>query len=391
MNVQEMNSALKGLQTEYGIEVFETPSKTYEKRTVLAGRVGGKKSSPHKRGGGGSGGGHAGDRCARSASVFFNGAIHARERGSSDNILYFLGDLLYANKKKTGVAWGGRTYTYEEVKKALSVGIVFIPLSNPDGVAWDQAHNDCWRKNRNPASAVAGDPASIGVDLNRNFDFLFDFPRLFAPDVAPNVASLDPAAADFHGVSPFSEPETQNIRWIADTFPELRYFLDVHSFTGIVLYNWGSDENQAKLPHMNFQNGEYDDERGKMPDVPANRTVYGEFLKGAHWRDKVYAAMRVGNAMDAATGRHYEVAQSAYLYPTSGASDDYMYSRHFADRRAGLVHGFAVEFGFGNEEADCPFYPTEEQYHLNLLETNAGFMEFLLAAGEIGLGEKGGC
>lgn len=172
-----------------------------------------------------------------------------------------------------------------------------------------------------------------------------------------------------------------------DTFKNLRWFLDIHSYTGVVLYNWGSDENQASKPYMNFLNKVYNEERGLMPDAPEQGLVYSEYLPSRDWADKTYAAMRMGNAMDAATGRHYEVTQSAYLYPTSGASDDYAYSRHFADRKAGKIHGFTLEFGFGNEEASCAFYPTPEQYHLNLLETGAGFMEFLLAAGEIGANE----
>lgn len=51
----------------------------------------------------------------------------------------------------------------------------------------------------------------------------------------------------------------------------------------------------------------------------------------------------------------------------------------------------AVKFGFGNEDATCAFYPTQEQFHMNVLETNAGFMEFILTADELGLGPSAGC
>ena len=229
-------------------------------------------------------------------------------------------------------------------------------------------------------------PASVGVDLNRNFDFLWDFPKLFTPSVAPNVASNDPRAQSYHGKGPFSEPEAKSIKWVMDTFKKVRWFLDIHSYIGVVLYNWGSDENQSYDRKMNFLNKKYNEERGLMPDNPKDGLVYSEYLPSKDWADKTYAAMRVGNAMDASTGRHYEVTQAAYLYPTSGASDDYAYSRHFANPRVNKVHGFTVEFGFGNDNSSCPFYPTPEQYHLNVLETSAGFMELLLSASEIGLG-----
>lgn len=97
----------------------------------------------------------------------------------------------------------------------------------------------------------------------------------------------------------------------------------------------------------------------------------------------------MASAMSAASGRSYTAMQAAALYPTSGASDDYSYSRHFADPSLNLVHGYTVEFGFGNSGASCPFYPTVSQYNTNLREVGAGFMEFLLAATDLGLG--GGC
>jgi len=75
----------------------------------------------------------------------------------------------------------------------------------------------------------------------------------------------------------------------------------------------------------------------------------------------------------------------------SGVSDDYAYSRHFANPKVNKINGFTVEFGFGNEDATCGFYPTQEQFHLNVLESNSGFMEFILTANELGLGKGAGC
>ncbi|KAK2016196.1 zinc carboxypeptidase [Colletotrichum eremochloae] len=374
LNVDEIKSAVRGLVEEYDIEYFESPYKTYQNASFFGAKVGV----------GGSG------NCSDTYRVYFNAAIHARERGASDNIIYFISDLLYANKHGEGLTFGGRAYSNCDVQRALSTGIVFTPLSNPDGVAYDQNTHSCWRKNRNPA-ASGGDPDAVGIDLNRNFDFLFDFLQEFAPTVGPNVASDQPRAQTYHGTSAFSEPETKSIKWVMDEHKELRWFMDIHSFVGVVLYNWGSDENQLRKPYMNFLNDSYDAVRGLMPDTPSTNGIYGEYVPGSDWSDKVFAAMRMGNAMDAAVGRHYEVQQSAYLYPTSGASDDYAYSRHFKDPSLGKIHGFTVEFGFGNDEVECPFYPTPDQYHQNLLETGAGFMEYLLAASEIGVGEPASC
>lgn len=129
---------------------------------------------------------------------YLNSAIHARERGASDGLLYFIGDLLYANKNGVGLKFGSKTYTNAQVKTALATGIVFVPLSNPDGVAYDQSSNSCWRKNRNPASST-GSAASIGVDLNRNFDFVWDFTTKFARSAQADVASTSPSDETYHG------------------------------------------------------------------------------------------------------------------------------------------------------------------------------------------------
>lgn len=109
-----------------------------------------------------------------------------------------IGDLLYANKNNLGLTYGSKTYTNAQVKRALGAGIVFVPLSNPDGVTYDQSSGSCWRKNRNTRSST-GTAASIGVDLNRNFDFLWDFTRLFASSVRSSVASTSPSSETFHG------------------------------------------------------------------------------------------------------------------------------------------------------------------------------------------------
>ncbi|PVH71795.1 putative zinc carboxypeptidase A 1 [Cadophora sp. DSE1049] len=372
LNVNEIASGLKGLATVYGISTFTTPYKTYNGATISGGKAGGNGT------------------CNNAYRVYLNAAIHARERGGSDGLLYFIGDLLYANKNNVGLKYGSKTYTNAQVKTALSTGVVFVPLSNPDGVAYDQSSNSCWRKNRNPKSST-GSAASIGVDLNRNFDFLWDFTKLFASSVRSSVASTSPTSETFHGTSAFSEPETQSIKWVMDTFSKVRWFVDLHSYTGDVLYSWGSDENQSKYSTMNFLNSTYNGVRGVLTDTPGSGSGYGEYTPAAENADNINAATRMGSAMTAATKRTYAVIPAAELYPTSGASDDYSYSRHFADPTKNLIHGYTVEFGFGNSAASCPFYPTQAQHNLNIQEIGAGFMELLLAGAEIGLGDAVTC
>lgn len=359
LNVGEVKSGFDSLVKAYGIKSFTAPYTTYNKAAVFGGQIG---------------------ACPQ---VYFNAAIHARERGSSDNLLYFLGDLLYANKTGTGLTYGSKSFTNADVQRALSVGIVFLPLSNPDGVAYDQSSNSCWRKNRNPASS-GGSASAIGVDLNRNFDFLWDFRNLFASSVASSVASTSPSSETFHGTSAFSEPETKNIKWVMDQNTGVHWFVDIHSYAGDVLYSWGSDTDQGTTPAMNFLNSTYNSKRGVIPD--SGSSVYSEYIPKEDSTNVVTAASRMTSAMTAATGRGYTSMQAAALYPTSGASDDYSYSRAFADAALNKIHGFTLEFGFANGAASCPFYPSSAQYQQSVRETGAGFMAFLLAAADIGNG-----
>ena len=36
--------------------------------------------------------------------------------------------------------------------------------------------------------------------------------------------------------------------WLLDRFPNVRFFIDLHSYGETLLYNWGSDENQSLRP-----------------------------------------------------------------------------------------------------------------------------------------------
>ncbi|KAI1267960.1 hypothetical protein F5Y18DRAFT_415494 [Xylariaceae sp. FL1019] len=356
INVNEVTTGIQGLLKEYGssISSFTLPAKTFEGRTVCV-QVG--TSPPH---------------------IYLNGGIHARERGSHDNVLYFISDLLYAQKYGKGLTYGSKTYTNAQVLKVLSAGIVATPLINPDGTNYDQTTNSCWRKNRNTKS---GTGSSAGVDLNRNFDFVWDLSK-WASSVRNDVASSTPSSEVFHGTAAFSEPET-GMKYVLDTYSKVRWFIDLHSYAGDVLYSWGSDTDQSTTSYKNFLNTTYNSIRGITSDSVS--TKYGEYIPAADLTNAKNAGTRLGTGLSGSTGNTYTVMQSAYLYPTSGASDDYSFSRHIANPSLNKVYSYTVEFGFGNNAASCPFYPTAAQYTSSLKETNAGFMEFVLAAIDIGL------
>lgn len=371
LNVNEVLSGLRGLANSFDdVDIFTTPLTTYENRTVHGAVIGGNEPR-----------------------VFIQSGIHARERGGPDNLLYFLADLLHAREAGTGVTYANRSYTHDDVTRALSAGIVFVPLINPDGVAYDQATNSCWRKNRNPESSSARTGhLDVGVDLNRNYDFLWNFTRHFNPSADLwAVGSDDPASDVFHGTAPLSEPETRNSAWVMARYASLSWFLDLHSFGGDVLYAWGDDDSQTRDPAQSFMNSTYDGKRGLLKDEPPNST-YGEYITSADLSAQERVADTMIGSMTAAGAVPYRRMPTVGLYPTSGGSTDYAMSAYYGRSQYGRsrcgvnrIQGLTIEFGVESRSQACPFYPDATAYRNSMRQVGAGLMELLLAAaGELG-------
>ena len=197
-----------------------------------------------------------------------------------------------------------------------------------------------WRKNRNRTLTPA---SCIGVDLNRNYDFVFDQAKYFDvtdPDVT-TYTSTDPCNSNqvYHGPSAFSEPETRNVKWLIDNYPRIRWFIDIHGYTsaGEIYYPWGDDENQNTKPAMNWRNPAFDHQRGREADA------YQEFMNADDFATHVYLANRLRDGVQPVNGRTYIVKQSFGLYPTGGASDDYTWSRHLQTPSLPRIESFAIE------------------------------------------------
>ncbi|KAK4186194.1 hypothetical protein QBC35DRAFT_281378 [Podospora australis] len=354
LNYNEISTAVTGLVNAYPGAFFRynLPYTTFQGATQFAAYTGAGSNVNNYR-------------------LYLSAGVHARERGGPDNLIYWVSDLLQANKTGSGLTYGKKTYTNAQVKSILSAGIVLFPLVNPDGVKYDQSSGSRWRKNRNTKSGSSG--ASIGVDINRNFDFLWNFKKYFSSSTSP--ASTSPSSEAFYGTAPASEPETKNHVSIYDKFPKIRWFLDIHSAAGTILYSWGDDVNQSTNPSMNFLNATYDGKRGVTSD-----TTYKEYIPAADLTAIKKVADATVASMKAVGGRSYVSQQAVGLYATSGATDDYAFSRYWAKPGANKVYGYTMEFGYSTN-----FYPTLTEFNQNILDTNAGFMDWALTAISVGL------
>lgn len=261
--------------------------------------------------------------------ILLMGGVHARELVNPDILIYFAYKMCYAYTHNQSITLGGKTFEAQQIQSIIKGEDVFIlPLVNPDGRAFviDPAGDLMWRKNRR----VNSGSMCKGVDLNRNFDFLWD----------SNIGtSTNPCSAIYRGARTFSEPETRNIRSILDSYPQIRTVVDFHSYSQYILYSWGDDENQTTNTSMNFTNPAYTGQRGILGDS------YKEYITKSDQNWAIFMAKSVRDTIAAVFGTVYQVKQSAYLYPTSGTSNDYAFSKHYANASNKRILSYAVETG----------------------------------------------
>ncbi len=308
------------------------------------------------------------------------GGVHAREWGSADILVAFAERLLGAYRAGKGIAIGRRRFGAALVRGLVDEANVYVcPQVNPDGRHHSFTVDPMWRKNRRPPPgkrrAAAGDEC-VGVDLNRNFDFLWDFATHFDP-AAPLSCSNQPCDPQTYvGPSAASEPETRNVVWLLDEHPDIGFLVDLHSYGELIMHSWGDDENQSRRPAMAFGNRDYDGRRGAPGDG------YEEFIAAADRRQLVRLATKMRAGIAAARGRTYRVQQSMNLYPTSGTSDDYAFSRHLTDPTRSRVLAFTVEWGA--EDNPTPFHPPYEEMVQIIAEVTSGLLAFCGDALRIG-------
>jgi len=275
--------------------------------------------------------------------------------------------LLRAYRDGESIRLGHKVFTPAQIRTIVEkLDVIVFPQVNPDGRYFSMERYPWWRKNRRPAPKGRGSK-SIGVDINRNYPFLWRFDRHFAPNTVDS--SFKPSDYESYvGPRPASEPETRNVIWLLDRFPNIQYLVDLHSYGETILHSWGGDEYQSDDPHMSFLNPQYDGKRGRIHD-----NVYREYLPAAD----AALASRMGKQMSGAIrqvrGRDYKVKPSVGLYPTAGASDDYAFSRHFVDRRKGKIIAYTLEFG--RSRASTPFHPPYDEMRKVMREVTAGLLE----------------
>jgi hypothetical protein len=228
---------------------------------------------------------------ASEPNVLYSAIHHAREPMSMSQTIYYMWYLLenYA--------------TSEEVQFLVdNTEMFFIPCLNPDGYIHNEANDPSGfgmhRKNKAPVGT-----SNPGVDLNRNYSYGWN----------TTGVSSNPNNDTYPGTSAFSEPETQAMQWMVETYG-FQSAYNAHSYGETLLHPIGTTS------------AEFADHHDYFADLSAHMcSVNGYFPQ-----------------------------KSSGLYPASGDSDDYMYK---------------VDIGVGNKdtvfawtpETGTDFWPAQSQ------------------------------
>jgi carboxypeptidase T len=172
--------------------------------------------------------------------LFINSAIHAREYTTAPLNLEFARWLVNGYGVNADATW---ILDHHEVHLMLQ--------TNPDGRKKAETGLS-WRKNTNQAYCSATSNTR-GADLNRNFSFGFN-------STAGQGSSGNQCDLTYRGPSAASEPETQAIEaYVRSLWPDQRglnltdaaarttsgIHIDLHSFSQLVLWPWGTTNTPA--------------------------------------------------------------------------------------------------------------------------------------------------
>jgi len=360
LNVAEANSLMQLLELQFpaSCERIVLPHQSFEGRTSVALRI--RIGQEERRPG-----------------VLLIGGQHAREWGSTDILLFLAEELLKAYGPGNALRFGNFSLPSSEVRGMLeNIELIVFPDVNPDGKRFSQTQDPSWRENRAPTS----NPSFPGIDLNRNYDWLWGFRRHFAADaIGSIVVSDDPIDETYHGTAPFSEAETRNVRHLLDTNPHIRFFVDVHSFSGFLMHPWGDDDTQTTDLTMSFWNPRFDGARGVLGD-----TAYREYMSAGDLARHQLLVHRMNTALHQSRGTVYtEGPEATTMYRLCGSASDYAFSRHLADRSLPTIDSFLIEWGL-----DDDFQPPFSEMALIIREVAAALTALCHSAKDMPLVEK---
>lgn len=224
---------------------------------------------------------------ANNPGIFIEGGIHAKEWISPATVMYILHQVLTSKNKDVRAM-------------AESHDWYIFPVFNPDGYVYTHTTNRMWRKNRKPKGFFC-----IGVDLNRNWDYKWNY----------NNVSNNPCSNGYAGPAPFSEIETKSMSEYIKTISDKFYaYIAFHSHAQLLLFPYGHTKN-----HLD----NYDDLHAiGLKTIAALKKRYGTEYQTGNVAETIYSA--TGTSVD-------------YIKATYGKNITYIYELRDRNRYGFLL------------------------------------------------------
>ncbi len=157
-------------------------------------------------------------------ALVFIGGTHAREWVAHMASMYTLEHLVR-----------GYGHDADTTRLLDNLEFIFIPLLNPDGVAWSHSNQAMWRKNRRGD----GTGAVWGVDNNRNYSVGWGI-----------GVDRHPGGQTYPGEFEFSEPENLSLRdFLIPIKDRVAAVVDVHAYGGVL---YAPYSYEGRLPRERF-------------------------------------------------------------------------------------------------------------------------------------------
>ena len=203
-----------------------------------------------------------------------------------------------------------RNYAIDPQTKELldNLDVFIIPSVNPDGSHYSLYDNNNQRRNmvNHCLPDTFQDPlarTAWGVDLNRNNSVgtVFDG-YVGAAAVNPaNPATFNQCTSDvFAGPSEVSEAEIKNEQWVADTFSNIKFAINIHTYGGYFMWAPGAYKAQGRetlpAPNIGIERYFFDVADTILARIKEHRNTIIEPERTGPIADVLYSA--AGNSAD---------------------------------------------------------------------------------------------
>lgn len=328
-SVEEIEDGLVRLSELYPefTELINLPFCTHENRLCRALKLS-KKNGMQKTG------------------VLIVAGTHGDEWVPPDAIMNFLIVFLKALKEKAGIKIGNFFFSYVKLLRIFkTLDIYLFPQVNPDGRKFSHTAKDQygWRKNKRINDMNNPDIDILkGVDINRNYDFLWNYSYYFDPAAKTGAMDCLMTKRNYIGPCSMSEPETKNVSSLMDISDNVKYFIDIHSGDDRqISFNWTNDDLQFSDKNMSFMNPVYS--QNKVMGVPGD--PYREYVRKKDHLLRFHLADKMSEAAYKANGYNYEISSSWDGYVMTGCSACYFDSLKYKKYNKNSKHGFNIECG----------------------------------------------